>query len=171
MKAEPTLEVIEDEVVLALGDEVLALCHAVFAEFAPAYLLDRLPRIDGRALVVARDEARRMIGFKLGYRRSGAMFYSWLGGVHPDARGRGLAGRLMAIQHTWARSKGYAEIETRTRAENRVMIIANLKGGFRITGFEIHAGYPVVIQHVDLGRGPATVEPSIARRADDAPRE
>jgi hypothetical protein len=57
----------------------------------------------------------------------------------------------MAAQHRWARSKGYAQIETRTRAANRAMIIANLKGGFCITGFEVdRTGHAIVTQRADL---------------------
>jgi GNAT superfamily N-acetyltransferase len=152
LMTEPVIEIVEDEAVLALDREVLALCQAVFDELSEDYLLDRLPLLAGRALVAARDEAGRLIGFKLGYRRGGTLFYSWLGGVHPEARRRGVAQRLMAAQHQWARSRGYAQIETRTLAENRAMIIANLKGGFRITGFEVdRAGHAVVTQRADLG--------------------
>jgi GNAT superfamily N-acetyltransferase len=152
LMTEPAIEIVEDEAVLALGREVLALCQAVFAELSEGYLLDRLPLLDGRALVAARDEAGRMVGFKLGYRRGGTLFYSWLGGVHPEARRRGLAQRLMAAQHRWAKEKGYEQIETRTRAVNNAMIIANLKGGFRITGFEVdRAGHAVVTQRAELG--------------------
>jgi GNAT superfamily N-acetyltransferase len=151
LMTDPAIEIVEGEAVLALGREVLALCQAVFDELSEGYLLDRLPLLDGRALVAARDEAGRLVGFKLGYRRGGQLFYSWLGGVHPEARRRGLARRLMAAQHQWARSRGYAQIETRTRAVNRVMLIANLKGGFCITGFEVdRAGHAVVTQRVDL---------------------
>jgi GNAT superfamily N-acetyltransferase len=148
---EPIIEIVEGDAVLALDQELLALCRAVFAEFSPDYLLDRLPLLDSRSLGAARADDRRLIGFKLGYRRGRTSFYSWLGGVHPDARGRGLARRLMTVQHEWAVSRGYTQIETRTRATNQVMIIANLKGGFRITGFEVdRAGHAVVIQRADL---------------------
>jgi GNAT superfamily N-acetyltransferase len=149
---EPLIELVESDAVLAHDRELLALCRVVFDDFSADYLLDRLPLLDGRALVTARDEAGRLIGFKLGYRRGRTLFYSWLGGVHPDARGHGLARRLMSVQHEWAVSRGYTQIETRTRAANHVMIIANLKGGFRITGFEVdRGGHPVVIQRAALG--------------------
>lgn len=140
---------------IAIDRELLVLCKAAFETFSDAYLLDRLPLLDGRAVLAARDDGGRLIGFKLGYRRGATLFYSWLGGVHPDARRQGVAQRLMTAQHAWARSRGYAQIETRTRAENRAMIIANLKGGFRIVGCEVdRAGYLVVTQRVELAPAP-----------------
>lgn len=148
---ESTIEIIESDAVLAHDRAMLAFCQVVFDDFSADYLLDRLPLLDGRALVAARGDVGQLIGFKLGYRRGRTMFYSWLGGVHPDARGQGLARRLMSVQHQWAVSRGYTEIETRTRAANHVMIIANLRGGFRIAGFEVdRAGHPVVIQRAKL---------------------
>jgi predicted GNAT superfamily acetyltransferase len=81
-------------------------------------------------MVAARDDSGGLVGFKLGCRQGGMLFYSWLGGVHPEARRRGLAQRLMAAQQRWARSKGHAQIETPTRAANRTMTITNLKGRF-----------------------------------------
>lgn len=149
--APSAIDILEGEAVRALGAELLALCQVVFDGFSADYLLDRLPRVDGPALAAARDAAGGLVGFKLGYRRGGGLFYSWLGGVHPDARRRGLSQRLMAAQHEWARSRGYAQIETRTRAVNNAMIISNLKGGFRITGFEVdRGGHAVVTQRAEL---------------------
>jgi len=131
--------------VAALGEELLALCAAAFDSFDPAYLLDRLADLDAPAATLAHDDAGRLIGFKLGYRRSPDLFYSWLGGVHPDARRQGIAARLMTAQHEWARGEGYAAVETRTRAVNNAMIILNLQSGFHVAGFEVDgSGRPVV---------------------------
>lgn len=149
--AELAIDVAEGADVLRLGEELLALCRGVFPDFAPAYLLDRLPRLDGAAVVTAREPSSRLVGFKLGYRRGETLFYSWLGGVHPGARRLGLGRRLMAAQHAWARSKGYAHVETRTRVSNNPMIILNLQSGFLIAGFQLDkAGIPVVIQRAAL---------------------
>lgn len=149
--AEPVVEVIEGAAVLAHGAELLALCRAVFPDFAPDYLTDRLPHLNAPALFLTRDAEGGLTGFKLGYRR-GTLFYSWLGGVRPDARRQGLARQLMLAQHRWARENGYQHVETRTRASNNAMIILNLQCGFSIAGFEVDkAGIPVVIQRAALG--------------------
>jgi len=120
--------------------ELLAACTAVFAEFTPAYLTDRLPRITDPTLVTARFEDGSLAGFKLGYRRGPTLFYSWLGGVHPRGRRQGIARELTTRQHGLARQQGYEYIETRTRAQNYAMLMLNLQAGFRICGFEIDPG-------------------------------
>ncbi|MFC3712387.1 GNAT family N-acetyltransferase [Sphingoaurantiacus capsulatus] len=141
------VETITGAGVVALGPELLALCEAAFDSFDPAYLLGRLADLDAPAATLARDDGGRLVGFKLGYRRAPDLFYSWLGGVHPDARRQGIAARLMAAQHDWARTQGYAAVETRTRASNNAMIVLNLQSGFHVAGFEVDsAGRPVVTQ-------------------------
>ncbi len=139
------IETVTGPAVAALGDELLALCEAAFDSFDPRYLLDRLADLDSPAATLARDDNGRLVGFKLGYRRSPELFYSWLGGVHPDARRQGIAARLMAAQHDWARDAGYAAVETRTRAVNNAMIILNLQSGFHVAGFEVDGGSRPVV--------------------------
>ena len=145
------IEIAEGEAARALGRELLAFCETIFPGFSPPYLTDRLVHIDAPCVWAARDGSGRLLGFKLGYRRGGTLFYSWLGGVHPEVRRRGIAQRLMRAQHDWARAQGYASIETRTRANNNPMIILNLQSGFRIVGFEVdRTGTPIVTQRLSL---------------------
>jgi predicted GNAT superfamily acetyltransferase len=133
------------------AEEILSFCMLAFDEFSPDYLTSRLAHVDGPALVTARFEDGSLAGFKLGYRRGSSLFYSWLGGVHPDARRQGVAGELMRRQHEWVKAQGYTEIETRTRAVNSAMLMVNLRSGFLIRGFEVDAkGRPVVIQRKTL---------------------
>ena len=129
------------------GDELLALCEAAFGQFSPAYLTDRLGHLVDPCLITARLNDGALAGFKLGYRRGAALFYSWLGAVHPRSRRQGLARELTQRQHEWAKMQGYRCIETRTRAANRAMMILNLAAGFEVCGFESDSGgHPVVIQ-------------------------
>ena len=129
---------------------LLALCRSVFPDFTDAYLLDRLPRLHDPILWLAVDEGAWK-AFKLGYRRGSELLYSWLGGVAPELRGRGVAGELMQLQHADAAGSRYRFVETRTRAANNAMIVLNLRHGFQIAGFEIDArGIPVVIQRKAL---------------------
>lgn len=129
------------------------LCGRVFGAFDPGYL-DRLASVVDPVLVQALH-GDAPIGFKLGYRRGATLFYSWLGGVDPDWRRRGIAEQLTIIQHDRLMALGYATVETRTRANNNAMIILNLRSGFEVRGFEIDAaGNPVVTQRKRLA-GPA----------------
>ncbi len=82
--------------------EVLPLCMAIFEEFSPAYLIERIQRVNEPVLVGARRPNGSLVGFKLGYCRRPQLHYSWLGGVHPEARRQGLARKLMIHQHEWA---------------------------------------------------------------------
>jgi len=132
------------------GPQLLDLCHRVFDSFDDSYLLNRLPKLDAPSLWLA-DAGGEWVGFKLGYRRGETLFYSWLGGVDPRFRKRGIAGALMRHQHQQAVSAGYTHVETRTRAANNAMIVANLRHGFHIAGFESDPrGIPVVTQRKAL---------------------
>ena len=144
-------ETVEGEHALAATDEILSLCHALFPDFIDAYVLDRLPTVAGLAMVAARGPDGALLGFKLGYARGEGIFYSWLGGIHPSIRRRGVGRQLMRRQHDWAQEQGYAFVETRTRAVNNAMIILNLQSGFQIVGFEDDgSGRPTVTQRAAL---------------------
>jgi GNAT superfamily N-acetyltransferase len=151
MTNELAFEIVEGAEALALADEILALCHVLFPDFTDAYLTDRLPTVTGPAVVAARGPDGALLGFKLGYARGEDTFYSWLGGIHPSIRRRGVGRQLMQRQHDWARERGYAFVETRTRTVNNAMIILNLQSGFRIVGYdESSDGQPTVTQRAAL---------------------
>lgn len=129
------------------AEPLLALCRSIFGDFSDDYLLGRLPHLADPALWLAIDDQAAWKGFKLGYRRGADIFYSWLGGVAPEMRGRGVASELMRLQHAQAEADGYRFVETRTRATNNAMIVLNLRHGFHITGHETDArGVSVVTQ-------------------------
>lgn len=140
MADELTFEIVEDGRALALADEILGLCRVLFPDFTDAYLTDRLPTVTAPAVVAARGTDGALLGFKLGYARGEGTFYSWLGGIHPSIRRQGVGRRLMQLQHDWARERGYAFVETRTRTANNAMIILNLQSGFRIVGYDERSG-------------------------------
>jgi GNAT superfamily N-acetyltransferase len=79
-------------------------------------------------------EGDTTVGFKIGYELKSGKYYSWLGGVHPDYRGNGIAGRLMEIQHDWCKANGYKTVQTKTKNFWRNMLILNIKSGFDIIG-------------------------------------
>src|SRR5688572_7603596 len=87
--------------------DMLVLCHAAFESFSSDYLTSRLPHVDAPCVMIARFPDHSVAGFKLGYRRGATLLYSWLGGVHPDARRQGVAAELMRRQHDWAKTQGY----------------------------------------------------------------
>ena len=54
------------------------------------------------------------IGFKVGYEREG-YFYSWMGGVLPNYRGKGVAQQLADEQESWAKQQKYPHVTFKTR--------------------------------------------------------
>lgn len=77
-------------------------------------------------------ENGRVAGFKLGYEQPDGVFYSWLGGVHPDFQRQGIAAKCMIAQHEWCLQKGYPRVRTYGRNEKKAMLLVNLKAGFDI---------------------------------------
>ncbi len=86
-------------------------------------------------LLLIAEENGTPAGFKVGYERGG-VFYSWMGGVRPAYRRRGVAKALAAHQEAWAKQRGYPCIVFKTRNYLRAMLIFALNNGFYITGVE-----------------------------------
>jgi len=96
-------------------------------------LADELARRDHPLLLLAHGPTGPA-GFKVGFRRKRGRYYSWLGGVLPEWRGRGLGSSLIRRQHRWCREQGYASIRTHTKNKWRSMLILNLRHGFDVIG-------------------------------------
>lgn len=92
----------------------------------------------------------RVVGFKLGYAERPRRFYSWLGGVDPDFRRRGIARRLMQEQHGWCRDAGFEVVETVTTNDFRPMLILNLHSGFDVVGTRVVDGRLSIVLHKHL---------------------
>ncbi len=85
-------------------------------------------------MVLLAWESDDCVGVKMGYRRNESTFYSWLGGVLPEARGQGVARRLMQAQHEWAAAQGYRYVTTETYNRYRGMLVLNVRTGFDVVG-------------------------------------
>jgi len=83
-------------------------------------------------LVASKDQIP--CGYKVGFQHSPEIFYSWIGGVHPDFRGQGVATFLMQEQHRILKETGYSYVRTHTKNKYRDMLILNIKSGFQVTG-------------------------------------
>ena len=74
------------------------------------------------------------IAFKIGYQRySDGSFYSWMGGVLPNYRRKGIANNLADHQDTWAKKNGYNSIRMQTREKHKAMLALAINRGFQIT--------------------------------------
>ncbi|WKA54991.1 GNAT family N-acetyltransferase [Planococcus shixiaomingii] len=75
-----------------------------------------------------------VVGYKMGYALDKETFYSWLGGVAPHYRTRGIASQLMEKQHHYLKQQGYKLVRTKTKNQWRSMLILNIKFGFDVMG-------------------------------------
>jgi GNAT superfamily N-acetyltransferase len=92
----------------------------------------------GRAgvLFVLARAVGALVGYKIGYERKPDHYYSWLGGVDPAHRGRGIARELMDRQHAWCARHNYTVVRTITGNRYRAMLILDLRAGFDVIGVQ-----------------------------------
>ena len=91
-------------------------------------------RCSGIHLSLIAEIENQSVGFKIGYDRfKDGSFYSWMGGVLPEFRKKGVASALADFQENWAKGNGYNSIILKTRKKHRVMIAFSMNRGFTIT--------------------------------------
>lgn len=110
-------------------------------EFAPHLKPDRDEferRLTGAAaLILVAVDAGDCVGFKLGYDRyRDGSFYSWLGGVVPDHRGRGVAGALLGEQEARVREAGYRRVYVKTRNRFTAMRVLLARSRYAIVAVD-----------------------------------
>ncbi|MFK7921841.1 MAG: GNAT family N-acetyltransferase [Bacteroidia bacterium] len=77
------------------------------------------------------------VAFKVGYeRKKDGSFYSWMGGVLPQARRKGIALDLALEQERWAKAQGYRSIKFKTLNRHKKMLHFALGRGFDIIGVD-----------------------------------
>ena len=91
-------------------------------------------RLSGRsALVLVARLDGVAAGFKAGYDRYGdGSWYSWMGGVLPEARNAGVALALLEAQEKWANAAGFERIYVKTRNRHRAMLRLLVGQGYDI---------------------------------------
>lgn len=116
-----------------LVERIRSLLEGVFGTFDSAKFKGVLETHTRFHLALALVDGA-VAGFKLGYATDHETFYSWLGAVHPQFRGLGIASQLMEHQHAWCRAHAFKRVQTKTLNRWREMIALNLKFGFEIRG-------------------------------------
>ncbi|NID08556.1 GNAT family N-acetyltransferase [Fibrivirga algicola] len=131
-----------------LGQLLDILSRLFISQSREAWLVDLTQKattyLDFQTILAVADG--QVVGCKLGYdwhltadkpgeaAATKRTFYSWLGGVDPAYRGRGIAGALMQLQHEACQQAGYVAVRTHTYNQWRDMLIMNLRQGFQIIG-------------------------------------
>ena len=112
------------------------MVSAKVPEFDDTYKIPEYSkRLDGTThqILTAYDD-HNPIAFKIGYQKySDGSFYSWMGGVLPNYRRKGIANNLADHQETWAKKKGYNSIKLQTRSKHNAMLALAINRGFQIT--------------------------------------
>jgi ribosomal protein S18 acetylase RimI-like enzyme len=83
-------------------------------------------------LIITAMDGKKVIGYKMGYEIDNIKFYSWLGGVDPMYRNKGIASILMEKQHQYLKEKGFFVVQTKTMNKWRSMLVLNIKNGFDV---------------------------------------
>ncbi|GAL07787.1 hypothetical protein JCM19237_6969 [Photobacterium aphoticum] len=99
-----------------------------------AALTARLPA-EG-ALILIADIDGEAVGVKIGYPLSATCFYSWLGGVAPAGRQRGVAQALLEAQEAWVHAQGYDTLRVKSRNRFAAMLRLLLRNGYQIEEIE-----------------------------------
>lgn len=121
------------QVSLELEKDLQELLPKIFNSFNEERFFNKFSEHENFLLLMAYQD-KNLVGFKFGYNITSELFYSWMGGVLPSMRGRGIAKNLMDRQHQWCRDNNFKTIETKSKKIFPEMISLNLKAGFEIIG-------------------------------------
>lgn len=116
-----------------------------FGEFLSANIFESFNLLDfmSKCLSVRKlsihwaEAGSKIVALKIGYEKDTGHFYSWLGGVAPDYRSKGLGRKLMHKQHEWCLEHGYKLISTKTMNRWKTMLLMNIQEGFEIQGTQL----------------------------------
>ncbi len=111
--------------------ELLHLYETIFDDAKLDFFIDRITSKTDVIIVLTYFE-NSPVGFKIGYRYNETTFYSWVGGVLPDFRRKGIAQKLAKKQEELIKGKGYKKLRTKSMNRFKPMLILNIKNGFDI---------------------------------------
>jgi len=97
------------------------------------------------------EQGGTAVGFKVGFDRYGdGSFYSWLGGVAPQARRSGVARALLDEQEKQVVAAGFDRIYVKTRNRFVAMLTMLLTNGYGIVGVNLPDDLPVADGRITL---------------------
>ncbi len=111
--------------------ELLHLYETIFDDAKLDFFIDRITSKTDVIIVLTYFE-NSPVGFKIGYRYNETTFYSWIGGVLPDFRRKGIAQKLAKKQEELVKEKGYKKLRTKSMNRFKPMLILNIKNRFDI---------------------------------------
>ena len=107
-------------------------------EFSGDFTFDYLERrLQKHAIILVAYADEEPVACKVGYNRFfDGSFYSWLGGVIPEYRKKGIAEKLNLKMEEISKNAGYTSLIFKTRNKFKAMLQFGLKNGYEIVGFE-----------------------------------
>ncbi|WP_075343354.1 GNAT family N-acetyltransferase [Tenacibaculum agarivorans] len=112
-------------------ETLLFLYAAIFEDALHDFFIDRIQSKKDVIIIIA-YETKKPVGFKIGYQYNETTFYSWVGGVLPDYRRKGIAQKLAITQETLIKKRGYTKLRTKSMNRFKPMLLLNIKNGFDI---------------------------------------
>ncbi len=91
---------------------------------------------DKNSLILVAEKNGSILGFKIGYELDDDTFYSWFGGVAPQARNEGVAQMLLEAQEEWVAEQGYKTLKVKSRNQFPAMLRLLLRNGYLIEKFD-----------------------------------
>ncbi|MFQ6677643.1 MAG: GNAT family N-acetyltransferase [Fidelibacterota bacterium] len=122
------ITIVEDQL-----EDAVAVSKKISEFDQPFELEEYQIRLKNNHLILTALFHNKPVGFKIGYDRfEDGSFYSWMGGVLPEYRKKGIAKMLADYQEKWAVENGYSAIRLKTRKKYKAMVAFSLKQGFKI---------------------------------------
>ena len=87
-----------------------------------------------------------LVGWSQGYRQGKSEFYMLNSGVASTERRRGVYSQLVSAVLAHAASQGYAKVTSRHAASNTAVLVAKMRLGFHVSGFEYSEVYGPLVQ-------------------------
>ncbi|PSU99086.1 GNAT family N-acetyltransferase [Photobacterium leiognathi subsp. mandapamensis] len=122
-------------------EEALEVLHCIVEFAAPISLAELAARLANKsALILVAENQQQLVGVKIGYALDKQVFYSWLGGVLPAGRGRGVAQALLEAQEAWVIDQGYQQLTVKSRNRFPAMVRLLIRNGYLIEDIEKKEG-------------------------------
>ena len=121
-----------------------SLLSEVVAAEAAARPSGALPEMSLFGVAAFRNET--LVGWSQGYRQGRTEFYMLNSGVASVERRKGIYSQLVRAILDHATSLGYSKVTSRHSAANSAVIIAKLRLGFQVSGFEYSEVYGPLVQ-------------------------
>jgi predicted GNAT superfamily acetyltransferase len=101
-----------------IAEQIRHLYETIFQTSAER-MMEKLNKVES-LLIIAAFKQDKVIGFKIGYESDSEEFYSWIGGVDPAYRKKGIGSTLMNMQHEWLKNEGIKSLRHKQKTNGTI---------------------------------------------------